>query len=643
MKENRNTGLLFGELELKTLVIKSKRDFDSLFRNARVMQVITYVDSPELILEFFEKNGLSNLEIGVGESTDYREKLREKLEVADKLERLKEEGKLLIYTSKKVIHSKMYLAEYENGEIKFINTSANFTRNAQEASSQMNYAHIFTLDSKKSHYYQKFSDDINKHKREMTLFLEDLTEEIKRKEDEGEKRVEIIERWIIGEKTDAQFRKFLKLEQEISEKAITEDPNSTEIIVSLEGIDAKIKEKVYKDLRRKNISHNFQDNDLWINRLEYTQASQKSYGLPLMLIEGKKIKYIFNQQVIERTSPPSEKSEINQALEDLESYFKTVDKFGETNRSTAVKANMFEALFYFFWSPFANQQMEVYKHFGALADKGVPFLYIYGEPNSGKGSFIRFALRMITGKNTRSISANEVTPSRLSATQNWGTIFPLVVDDISSSKITRLREKLSNYWRDWDKNRFPTVIFTTNQSKPQDWLKERTLRVDFDIKFPEKNPRGVAAVNKILNQNNLVFCWFSYLYLRLAEDKKMEGDILAPVRDVFRELYERGDRVLPKYFPEKPVEKIYGVGRVNWLNLYREGMVQEMREDSKVSIKFKLEDREIYKYLRDLPSNVRAEKLGKKILIKNADSYYKWLQLEKKSVFGKFLAKLKRS
>ncbi len=77
MKKNINTRLLFNEeLELETLNIKHKRDFDDLFQNAKDMQVITYVDSPELILELFEKNELHKLDIGVGESGDYREKLK---------------------------------------------------------------------------------------------------------------------------------------------------------------------------------------------------------------------------------------------------------------------------------------------------------------------------------------------------------------------------------------------------------------------------------------------------------------------------------------------------------------------------------------------------------------------------------------
>jgi hypothetical protein len=78
------------------------------------MRVVTYCDSPEFILELFDRvETLEHLEVVVGDIEDYRERLIDKPELADRLEQLKRDGQLVIYLCEnKEVHSKVYLVEY---------------------------------------------------------------------------------------------------------------------------------------------------------------------------------------------------------------------------------------------------------------------------------------------------------------------------------------------------------------------------------------------------------------------------------------------------------------------------------------------------------------------------------------------------
>ena len=99
-----------GHIEL----FKSYGRFETYFEDAVRMRVVTYCDSPEFILELFDRvDTLEQLEVVVGDVADYRERLIDKPELADRLERLKCDDKLVIYLCEtKEVHSKLYLIEY---------------------------------------------------------------------------------------------------------------------------------------------------------------------------------------------------------------------------------------------------------------------------------------------------------------------------------------------------------------------------------------------------------------------------------------------------------------------------------------------------------------------------------------------------
>ena len=102
-----------GHVEL----FRSYGRFETYFEDAVRMRVVTYCDSPEFILELFDRvDTLEQLEVVVGDVADYRERLIDKPELADRLEQLKRDEKLVIYLCEtKEVHSKLYLVEYSAG------------------------------------------------------------------------------------------------------------------------------------------------------------------------------------------------------------------------------------------------------------------------------------------------------------------------------------------------------------------------------------------------------------------------------------------------------------------------------------------------------------------------------------------------
>ena len=72
-----NQATLFTETLFQTRVIQRRKDFDELFEGFLSLKAISYVASPDLLLEFFEKSNYSRIEILVGEnlSEPYRQAL----------------------------------------------------------------------------------------------------------------------------------------------------------------------------------------------------------------------------------------------------------------------------------------------------------------------------------------------------------------------------------------------------------------------------------------------------------------------------------------------------------------------------------------------------------------------------------------
>lgn len=621
---------LNGSHRMETKIIKIREGFNKLFENSKVIRGVTWSNSPELILELFKEQNLEKLELVVGEKgIDYREKLEGKVEVADELERLKEDDKLLIYTTNTTIHSKLYLVEKKSGEINFIITSANLTKSAQDAARQINYAHIYTLGVNDKLYF-KFVDDYNQHKEYATLFLDDLTELIK--SDEGEEdRIQIIEKWMKGIGIELNPKALRTIQYRISEKVFEE--NNEDCFIPLDEFSSRDKERVKNHVKKTYQLSSFKDNNLIIKRSDYIESLGRS-NINIMQVDenGKKVKYASNSSIINRTILPGTPSAVDRGLSLFEDYLEMLVRSGKTDDSIALKANIYEALLYLFWSPFASQQMTIYKHHNAEDEKGLPFLYIHGPSNSGKSTFIHYVLYLITGKEVLLPDIAKIPPSRIGEVKDIGTCFPLVLDDINNQRFSRSKEYLSDYWKTWNVgDKYPTVVFITNEAKPKDWLKSRILRVDFDVHVPCSSPRNRSELNDIIKQDNLLFCWFSYLYLHDDLDK-LESDLLAPVRICFKKLYKIANRSIPEYFPEEPIEGFHSIRARKWKNLIKQRKIHLKNKGKHLHAIFNndIQSFEVEKYRSDLDKTIPTERVGNTIIIKDTTSFNKWVGKKRK-------------
>ncbi|MBC8274080.1 MAG: phospholipase D family protein, partial [Chloroflexi bacterium] len=141
--------LFAGLSPLQTRLIARRNDFEELFDGFIKMRAISYVVSPDLLLEFFDQRGYSEIEIVVGENLSevYRKDLEQKgVEVTDRLAEYVERGVLRIFVPTRTIHTKLYILERPE-LVRVIQTSANLTVTAQEARRQINYAWYLDIPS----------------------------------------------------------------------------------------------------------------------------------------------------------------------------------------------------------------------------------------------------------------------------------------------------------------------------------------------------------------------------------------------------------------------------------------------------------------------------------------------------------------
>ncbi len=198
--------LFSGLSPLRTQVITRRNDFDGLFDGFNKMRAISYVISPDLLLDFYDKRGYTDLEVVVGEnlSESYKQGLEQSnIEVTERLAGLVEKGVLRVFVPAHTIHTKLYILE-RSDSTRVIQTSANLTATAQEARRQTNYA--WYLDLPAGHpLLTQFVKDYELHLHGCTLFMGDLKELLEK--NDGRDRKQLIEAWLRGAVTTDEHRR----------------------------------------------------------------------------------------------------------------------------------------------------------------------------------------------------------------------------------------------------------------------------------------------------------------------------------------------------------------------------------------------------------------------------------------------------
>lgn len=675
-------------------IFKSWRSFSDVFDGAKRMRVVTYCDSPEFILDLFEDlDDLESLEVVVGDVSDYRERLIDKPDLADRLEQLRSEGKLVIYLCEnKEVHSKLYLVEYndsvleeadEDGDedqmtlggeapvetepedtddgtpAKVIVGSPNLSRNAWSNQTNMGVVYDTKTDSE---LYREFEELYRDHRDSYNSggpFLEDLSEQLELSDDDREEVIKLYTEGRVGtqdelgevhgrlaDHIDAEVEAVdLALdggtdtvaEQESEEPELDTEDESVEndpdledapqdrITLSLRGYEESTVDTLSQ---MTDFDATVSNDTLTTTPDAFQRYAQQVFDVPTMHLNESKdeLKFHYDGTVYRVTQPPSNPERVDEALAEIEDYFATVDNYGNSNNPIAVKAHMYEALLWFFWAPFANRQAQFYREHGINLDKALPYLYVFGESNGGKGTFCRFALSLISGNRVEApVDADEIGKRKVRNLRSAHTSFPVVVDDITKQKVNSL-DTLRNYWSGWTgETAYPMFAFISNDKRPGEWFRNRAKILRFDVNFMTSH-QGEAEVNRLIDTENPIFQWFGYEYLNRDLELGTDSDALREVRAAMQDLYEHADRPLPDYFPTEPAEQAYDTGRERWRNLIDREDVEIAKDSDTLQVTFpESMNFELHEYKRDPPMTVRIEKRGLDLIIKTPDEFFDWL------------------
>ena len=618
--------------DLNSQIIAKRQDFDKLFEGFHSLKAISYVTSPTVLLEYIEKKGFNQVELVVGDSISepsLKESLKgQSIETIEKLEEHISNGLIKILVPKRTIHTKLYILSNEN-ITRVIQTSANFTETGTSGY-QINYAWYADYPNSSSKL-QKIHYDYNQH---LSIagcqpFMGDLIELLKKQED-STKEV-IIRGWLEGNSNPVEAET-VYLVQNLTTESITQAfTGDNTSIITMQMPSEKVKEALGK--RLKPVGATISSNTLSVNTATYLNSIQQNYGVPPLTYNSDNTRVLLwmDGKAQELSSPWPSPQQVNQGLEHIEKYI-NMTELGTTIRPEAVKASIFEAMLYCFYSPFASRyfdkKRETYSF--QIDSKGPRMLYIYGNTNNGKTTFLKFMLKLMTGKNIDPLSRDQFKVQPIKAITEVGTLFPLMFDDVSFPKKDTFEKILKSYWEIWYQPNylFPQIIITTNEEKLQDWAQTRTKRVDFDIAYNSDN-KSKRLLKELFEQNNDIFKWFSYHYLELLKDPSIEfqDDELYLARRTMTDLYQYANRSIPEFFLSNPVEKNFDVWKEAWKdNLYTRKIIRIENHDNRKIYTFPADmtPYEVMKYKGGLPPNIKAHCQGNSIIIESPKEFDQW-------------------
>lgn len=623
--------LLNGGPTPQTALLTRPGDFDALFESFGKLRAVSYVASPELLLDFLTTRGFSQIEIVVGENLsqkEFKETLAsKKVDIVEALAEKVEDGSLRILVPRRTIHSKLYILE-SPPMVRVIQGSANLTETAQEATNQINYVWYYDLPSGHP-LVATFTRDYESHTKRCSVFMGDLLELLKERHDIS--RREIIEAWLTGATAVEPSPALPKILGELSAHALDPMDAESKVVFSLRLPDAssdrRETEKVLAKVGVKAVG-----NVAEVNRRAYFSYVEKTINVPLMAVDvdRRQVRLAMDGSLRTLNEEPPEPSAINRALDHLERYINTVE-LGQSPEPLVAKTAMFEAILYVLAAPFANEHMKIMRRsFGVQTTRrGPKWLYLYGPSSNGKTIFLQFALSLLTGQPTTPLEAGRFTKTRLKNATAFGTCFPVVFDDVKTTQQSAFGE-VKSYWEVWwsPQQPSPQIIVSSNDPNLKDWAKSRVKRVDFNVHFTE-NSHNKVVLKEILEESNPLFQWFATLYLRaLRHVEQPHDDELYLARGVIQDLYTRAGRELPLFFPDRPLEDIHDPGRSVWQELlFRSKQATPRLERNRLSVEFRddLQRSDLAMYDAALPPIVKWERHGRTMTIDNPEDFFHWL------------------
>lgn len=624
-------------------LIKGYSAFEEFFEDVEEAKVITFCDSPEHIQRTFEQFDLKKLEIIVGDHgrKDYREKLVDKADLADSLERFKRDGRLLIYTpSRQVsIHAKIYILKVSDQIIRILIGSPNFSKNAWGR--QHETVAVFEV-TEESGIYRDYFEIWREELKYCELFLEDLTRDLEKSD---RPRQEIIQLWVSGKTPDqntdptrtltAQLVESLQRDEDLDIPAASgdgDDRDNREEVIYLRGYDPRVKESLRETYGHPRIQYNTLQDALVGPRHAFATQHRRVYGIPIVNVRGNQLIYTNGNGYSESFCRPwpEDREMVREGLQHIEDYLGTVDDFADCDDPYSTKMHMFEALLYMFWAPLIAPYAQQLEERGISKDKNLPFLYIHGESGGGKSTFAGFVLRLISRHRVQAPEESRNVGKRsLKGIQQCASSFPFIIDDISKSRIEDFKDVLTGYWGDWRSDSpYPALVFTSNDSKPAQWFRNRAKRLQFDLLYDGRRVYQEKCT-ALTDKPNWLFPWFCHRYLELfvkRDEVVLDDDILALTREVFLELYAYADRLVPDYFPTTPAEEIHDPGLDVWREHKERGHIRFKPDGEDIVVEFvsSFEYHQILHLERELHNSIRRKVEGKTIVVKNQDRFREW-------------------
>ncbi|MFC7137674.1 hypothetical protein ACFQRB_16845 [Halobaculum litoreum] len=183
-----------GAAKYRLAMVKDRDDFLDLFEGAQHVDAVTYAETPELMVTMLTDYGIDSLDVLIGNSEDYADRVNE-VSTARSLVELRQEGRLTIrLKNQKTVHSKIYRIVMPDETVKLVHGSANLSRNSWEYHTNQISVFTTTLGSQLDEEFERFIDEYRDTYSSRTL-LDGLVE-APESADSAEEREERIEYWV---------------------------------------------------------------------------------------------------------------------------------------------------------------------------------------------------------------------------------------------------------------------------------------------------------------------------------------------------------------------------------------------------------------------------------------------------------------
>lgn len=613
----------------RTLILRRPSDFKRLRQGFIRMRAVSFVSDPGLLLRMLESEGYEEIELIVGEEYKLLKAalIEEGVDVVERISDHVRRGalRLLVPKGKAVMHTKFYILE-RGGTARVILGSLNLTDSSQ-------YNTVRVGDYVANEPERTEAEEIyGTHREACEPFLGDFFDRCK--DLEGEERKKMIAKWIEdgGEIGDGQE---VDVALSIYGSLLHSPEGDASHIVQLEPPASPFAAKKFERFIKPVIVGHVAGKPM-VRWDSYLGLLHKKTGFPILIVRPENLKVEMPERTPgEMTAPLPSPMEVDTALANIEDYCNSVD-FARSSSPGFDKKAVMEALLYVLFSPFAHEYMKARRtRFGYADQRGPRFLYIYGPSFNGKSTFLRYALKLISGQPVDPSTAKSFKESSLANAREVGSTFPLAFDDAAIPKKGPLSNALKSYWEGWwsDGLPQPQILLTSNSTAVDNWAKTRVKRIDFMFQF-SRSAEAKERLARILEFKNEIFRWFSHLYLTKwvegAWREVSDEDELFLTRVVMKELYAHAGRGLPAYFPHDPVDLSSERARRRWRGLLfdiKPAKANYRDAGDTVFVEFDpdVQPDEVDSYLGDLPAEVSPEKTGNRVRLQPSEAFYAFL------------------